>query len=67
LEDVVSCWHCDRSGCPGSNFGDCPELKIEVTQLSTAEIVLTSIEPETWDADAWYQALALIMAERAPA
>jgi hypothetical protein len=38
-----------------------------VVSERAAEIILSSPWPETWDADVWYSALALLMAERAPA
>lgn len=43
------------------------DINAPVVSERAAEIILSSPWPETWDADVWYSALALLMAERSPA
>ena len=56
----MSCWHCDRSGCPGSRFGECPLFKQK--QLD-AEKLRAEVEAS----ENWYIEELERLRERAPA
>jgi hypothetical protein len=60
----VSCWYCDRSGCPGSVLGECPEEKADAEAQHARSVAAARLQSE---ADEWYAAEVERMRERAPA
>lgn len=56
----MSCWHCDRAGCAGWRYGECPTLAESQAQ-ERAKL------EELREAEAYYAAQVELMKERAPA
>lgn len=69
----MSCWHCDRAGCPGWQLGKCPDEAVVIdtahgpVRIVTSESLGKNQSFEFDEADEWYAQQVELMRDRSPA